>query len=110
MSEWEAYDRLEPIGKERDEAVAALNLSILINYLQSIFLKKGTYKWVQPEDFTPEWGKEPPEETEPKQQSVEEMKSVLFSIARRFGKKEGVDKHGPRNPTSHLRRRPRPAK
>ena len=79
LSEWEAYDRIDPIGKWRDDYRLAYLSSLLTNLTISVHGKTGT-KTTNPIDFMLDWdlGKL----KEPKKQSVEEMKAVLGGIAR----------------------------
>jgi len=78
LSEWEAYDRMDPIGMWRDDYRLAYISSLLTNLTISVHGKKGT-KNTNPIDFMLDWdlGKE----KQPKKQSIEEMKSILFGIA-----------------------------
>ncbi len=110
LSEWEAYDRLDPIGKWRDEySIAVLN-SLIVNIVSKLYAKKGhTPKEVKPIDFMPNWSGEKREE---KKQSVEEMKQVLLSIAAAAKRRTERDKRKrpPVPPPSRLRRIPPPQK
>lgn len=82
LSEWEAYDRLEPVGRQRDDYRTALLCSVVTNIARAIWHKKGsTLQMTSPADFLPQWaGKEGSSDTPPKKQSVEEMKSFLQSL------------------------------
>ena len=85
LSEWEAYDRLDPIGKWRDEYSFAVLDSLIINIVGRLYAKKGhTPKEFSPMDFMPNWSGEKKVE---KKQSVEEMKQALLSIANSVNKK-----------------------
>lgn len=83
LSEWEAYDRLDPIGGWRSDFRIASLISIIVNIARSVWGKEGI-KMSVPLDFMPEWDKEI--ELETKQQTVEEMKQILLSIASRQNK------------------------
>lgn len=84
LSEWEAYNRMEPIGEyRRDYRIAALS-SLVYNFASS-FGGKGKRKIAQIKDFMFFLEDEPPKE--PEQQSVEEMKAALYSIAATSKKK-----------------------
>jgi len=77
LAEWEAYNLLEPIGREWQEDLRlARTLSFLENMFLSALAKKGTYKASTPADFMPRWG-EPIKKTKEKKQSAEDMKIVL---------------------------------
>ena len=76
ITEWRAYDRLEPIDKE--EFGWATLCSVVSNIAISIYGKKGS-KYTAPTDFLPEY-----ENTsvvkEKKEQTVEEQKKLLLMI------------------------------
>jgi len=86
LSEWEAYDRLDPIGEWRDDLRFAQLMSLLTNIVTRIFAKKGqSVKDSTPADFMPDWDKLALGEVDTgggKVQSVEEMKRILLDIAR----------------------------
>lgn len=87
LSEWEAYDKLDPIGKWRDEYMIANLCSLILNVANSIHAKKGhTPKRVDPIDFMPDWLGERKEKEEEKQ-SLEEMKSFLLGFVTKHNKK-----------------------
>ena len=84
ISEWQAYDRIDPIGKWRDDFNTASIESLLINVVNKLYAKKGsTPKVTTAIDFMPNWSGE---KEEPKVQSVEEMKRTLLSIAQQHNK------------------------
>jgi hypothetical protein len=90
LSEWEAYDRLDPIGSWRQDYNYAQIASIITNIVNSIYCKEGS----KPElttvvDFMPIWDKEERKRIErkrntedQKRQSVEEIKSTLMAFAK----------------------------
>jgi hypothetical protein len=86
LSEWEAYDRLDPIGTWREDFRMAYVSSLITNLAISIHGKKGT-KPMNIMDFMPKWDSQEPENTVVKQQSVEEMKKALLQIAQAQNKK-----------------------
>lgn len=95
ISEWEAYDRIDPIGTWRDDFRMAFIASVITNCFIGAYGKKGA-KGTTPEDFMPDWtgdGKEP------KQQTVEEMEKILLSIAGSQNKKVEREKgiHPPKD-------------
>jgi len=57
LSEWEAYDRLDPIGEWRADFRMAYLSIIVTNIARAVYGTKGT-KMTVPLDFMPEWGKE----------------------------------------------------
>lgn len=90
-----AYDRIDPIGKFRDELGWAQISALLYNFAgmiqdlaAAIYGKKG-HKALPSEsktawDFVPKWGQaeEKAEEEEPvKVQSVQDMKKILLRMA-----------------------------
>jgi hypothetical protein len=81
LSEWEAYDKLDPIGQWRDDFRLAKIESLIVNIANALYHKEHEEpKVTVPTDFMVKWGEEI-EEIEPKQQSVEEMMEVFKSIA-----------------------------
>ena len=83
LSEWEAFDRIDPIGKFRDELMIANFEALVLNIVNKLYAKKGHVpKLVSPVEFMPNWSGELTKLQEGKKQSVEEMKSVLMSFAK----------------------------
>jgi hypothetical protein len=85
LSEWEAYDRLDPIGTWRDDFRMAFLATLMTNLGIRIHGKKGS-KLVELSEFMPIWDQAVA--NQPKPQSVEDMKSVLLAIANTQKKKE----------------------
>jgi hypothetical protein len=84
LSEWEAYDTMDPIGEWRDDFRMAFLASLIVNSARAIHGKKGT-KMSTPADFMPKWDKDAVKEV--KTQSAEEMKQILLSLgSRKFDK------------------------
>jgi len=82
ISEWEAYDQIDPIGKWRDDYYVASTQSLIVNTARSIHGKRGV-KMTTFEEFMPNWSGE----ARPvKKQNPEEMKEALLSFARRHNK------------------------
>ena len=104
ISEWEAYDRIDPIGSWREDFRLAKIECLITNIVQQLYAKKGsTPKITTPLDFMVDWIGEKGE-TEPKKQSVEDMKSILLGIAKSQNKKvRGLNKP----PASKTNRRDR---
>ena len=90
LSEWEAYDRLDPIGAWRDDFRLAYLSSLLTNLTISVHGKKGTQS-TNPMDFMLDWdlGKV----KEPKKQTTEEMKAVLMGLAKHQNRKVEREKN-----------------
>jgi len=86
LIEWEAYDRLDPIGTWRDDfRIAALD-TIVTNLAIDIHGKKGS-KHKEISDFMPDWSGEGKVK---KMQSVEEMKEFLLGFAKKQNKRIGI--------------------
>ena len=88
LSEWQAYDRLEPIGEERWEFSMASLSSLIMNISRAVWGKKGV-EMTTPDLFIPEWDRDPnePQEQRVPKQSVEQMKMILETIASTQNKK-----------------------
>ena len=86
MSEWEAYDRIDPIGTWREDFRMAFLSSLITNLTISVHGKKGT-KMTNVMDFLPIWDIQADKPKEVKIQSIEEMKKVFQEIARVHNKK-----------------------
>ena len=76
LSEWEAYDRLDPIGTWRDDFRLAYLSSLITNIAISIHGKKGA-KHTTPMDFMLDWDVK---EKKINVQSVEEQKRILMDL------------------------------
>ena len=80
MAEWEVYDRIDPIGKWRDDFRTARFMSFVSNIVSALFPPKGGKpKEVLPLDFMPDWTGD--KEIEVKKQSPEEIKQIFMGIA-----------------------------
>jgi len=84
LSEWEAYDRLDPVGQWREDLRWAALESLLANISRAVYGKKGT-KMTTFEDFLPTWDKE--KFYKPPVQSLETMKEIMVSITKDQNKK-----------------------
>lgn len=85
ISEWEAYDRIDPIGASRDDLRFGSLQALMWNIVSHLYTKKGhTPKTMTAVDFMPDWTGDL---KELKVQSVEEMKQTLLAIARQQNKK-----------------------
>lgn len=87
LAEWEAFDRLEPIGEWRDDYRLAYLSSLLTNIAISQSGRKNA-KMTDPEKFLLTWGEYRFKDEKIRIQSVEEMKTALLGIAKVFGKKK----------------------
>lgn len=80
LSEWEAYDKLEPIGEMRSDFRMA-NIMSLINNLAIAIHSKSTQK-TTPLDFMPKWDEE--EQRVVKEEPAmdpEEIKRIFMSLS-----------------------------
>lgn len=91
ISEWEAYNKIDPIGTWRQDFGWASIIANFTNLITWAHSKKGTKHTAA--DFMPDWDIEAPEDI--LQQSVEEMKKVIQAIAAAQNKKIGTQ---PKNP------------
>jgi len=87
LSEWEAYDRLEPVGEYRREYHIAMIASLIHNIAQSVYGSKGKRIVSKPTDFMPWWDSRP-SGRDGASQSVEEMKRILLDLASTGGTKQ----------------------
>lgn len=82
LVEWEAFDRLEPIGGFREDYRFAQVCYLIFDIAQAVYGKPGRRRKSSPIDFMP-WGglgAEKRQREGKKQQSVEEMKAILFQM------------------------------
>jgi hypothetical protein len=86
LSEWEAYDRLDPIGTWREDFRVAELLSLITNTARAVHGKKGI-KMSSPSDFMPNWDALASGIPQVKKQSAEEMKQILLSMASTHNRK-----------------------
>lgn len=87
LAEWEAYDAIDPIGTWRDDFRMAKLAALMQNLVILTHSPKGEQpKLKVPYDEMPDWTGDKAKEIE-KKQSVEEMKSILLSIASTQNKK-----------------------
>lgn len=77
VSEWEAYDKIDPIGAWRADYRMAYTACTMTNLIISVHGKKGTPMTV-PKDFMPEWD----DDGQPKKQTMEEMKAWMLNFAK----------------------------
>lgn len=83
LEEWEAYDKIDPIGSWREDFRMAYLASTITNLTISVHGKQNA-KMTAPSEFMPEWvGEE-----EPRIQSVEEMKEIVLGISKFINKKK----------------------
>ena len=89
LSEWEAYDRIDPIGTWREDYRVAVLDSLIVNIVSKLYAKKGhTPKEVLPTEFMPNWTGDKKVE---KKMSVQDTKEVLMTIAKAAKAKEAQE-------------------
>lgn len=103
LSEWEAMDRLDPIGEFRADFRMAELASVITNIAIKWSAGKKQVKLTDIMEYMPQWDVDAPKEFEVKKQSVEEMKEVFKRIA------ESANKHfkkiGNRRPPANLKKK-----
>lgn len=95
LSEWEAYDRLDPMGSWTDDFRMARLMTLIMNIVRSLYPKKGHKpEMVTPDEFMPNWlGEE--QEAIIKQQDPEEMKQIFQALVRAQNKKKVLHNNPP---------------
>jgi len=91
ISEWEAFDRIEPIDSEtRADYRNGILASLVANLASQIYKKKGEKpKEFSPKDFMPDYEDGDKTTKESKSQSVEEQKRILMGLAGKDNTKNG---------------------
>ena len=95
ITEWLAYDRLDPIGTWRDDFRSAQICSVIDNIAKSMWSKEGEAKYSTPRDFIPDWGQSEQIRKESEQeavQTVDEMKSIMMGLVHRTKRLKGREK------------------
>lgn len=101
LLEWEAYDKIDPIGKWREDFHMSYLATLITNIARAVHAKKGT-QMTEIEDHMPAWGVS--EEDKPvKKQTVTEMKEILLGIAREQNLKDKREKMNLDRPPKSLR-------
>ena len=88
LSEWMAYDVLDPIGAQRSDYHTAYLSMVVTNIARKLYGKKNV-EFAGIDEFMPDW--DLPSELEKKsvkKQTVEEQKGILYAIASHFKNKE----------------------
>ncbi len=86
ISEWQAYDRIDPIGTWRDDFRMAYLSMVATNLVKAVHGKESD-KIAVPLDFMPDWGKGE-EEVKETGQTQEEMKQIMIGVARASKKRK----------------------
>ena len=94
ISEWEAYDKLDPVGTWREDFRLAYLSSLVTNISIKVHGKSGA-KLTTPMDFMLEWGKEKEETV---QQSVEQMKEFMLNFAKQQNRRVKLEVVNTRSP------------
>jgi hypothetical protein len=87
IQEWEAYDKLDPIGTWREDFRMAYLSSTITNLAISVHGKKGA-KLTNTIDFMPDWMRDVNAEAE--KQSPEEMKLILTALMESTKRKNAI--------------------
>jgi len=98
ISEWEAYDKIDPIGEWRADYRMSVLASLVMNIAIKTHGKRGT-KTTEFMDFFPIWDEEQRKQKE-KGQTIAEMKNALQGIASHFKNKFKKGTHDTRPPAS----------
>lgn len=78
LVEWEAYNKIDPIGTEREDFRMAFLAMIITNVAIGALGSKNA-KTAKLEDFMPDW-----DTTKPKPvQSAEQMKNILMGLTKK---------------------------
>lgn len=94
ISEWEAYDRLDPIGTWRDDYRLAFLSSLVTNLTISVHGKKEA-KHSLPIDFMIDWDIDTSKEKEIKKQTPEEILAIFKGIAKEHNREFKLDNNKP---------------
>ena len=76
LTEWELYNRIDPIGEERSDFRMSYMASLITNLVISSMGKKGT-KLTNIKDFLLEWDEKPKQE-----QTATQMRDILMGMAK----------------------------
>jgi len=93
VTEWLAYDELDPVGKWRDELMIASLESLVVNIVRQLYPPKGRKpKFASPNDFMIKWGDVEEQKPEPNRQTPEEMGQILRGLAAVMGTRDKIEK------------------
>jgi len=93
VTEWLAYDELDPVGKWRDELMIASLESLIVNIVRQLYPPKGRKpEFTSPNEFMIKWGEIADQKPEPKVQSPEEMAQALRGLAAVMGTRDKIEK------------------
>jgi len=94
ISEWEAFNNIEPIGDFRYDYHAAAIQSTIVNIGNCVVPRKRgspAPKMTAPTDYMPEWYQDEDnrKDIEPKKQSISQMKEILLGwVGNKKGRKK----------------------
>ena len=77
MAEWEAFNKIEPIGEERRDYRFSYLMTVISNIAISAFGGKGKSKMTKVSDFEFLWDTTRPKEA----QTIGNMKEILMGMA-----------------------------
>jgi len=89
LAEWEAYDKIDPVGTWREDYRVAHLISTITNIARTIWhdKEKGELKLTDPKEFMPQFQKKGTKPKVEKYQSMEQMKETMLAVARAQNKK-----------------------
>lgn len=92
VSEWRAYNQLEPVGEYRRDYMEGQILAMIQNIAQSVYGKKGKRRTSQPEDYIP-WGADLRKPVKASQlQSPQEIKDLFMGLKKNMRQTHGRGK------------------
>jgi len=88
ITEWQAYDALDPIGSWRGDFQASLICSVFQNIAQAVWGGRDKKDFSTPFDYLPDWDGAKKRKNAAKQkfenpQAVEEMKEIMMALVSR---------------------------
>lgn len=84
LSEWEAYDKIDPIGEWREDYRFAQLMALVTNIVTKLYAKDKP-KMVEPIDFMPDYSGDIAAIKE--DMESEKMKKQMYAVVRAFGGK-----------------------
>jgi hypothetical protein len=101
LDEWEAFDKLDPIGTWREDYRMAYIAATVINIVKQLYHEKDkTPVLISVADLMPIWDGERRKQIEEQKQDPEEMKQILLGIVQVHNKRvASVEKLSTRPPT-----------
>lgn len=96
ISEWEAYDRIDPIGSWRQDFLFAKLETCIINMVKSMYTEEGKDpKYTKIIDRMPAWREEDAIKVQEPKQSMEDMLFIMKAIAESNNSKKEYHRETP---------------